>query len=81
MPQPAARKSWTHSKRKRPEPRAAVDEAPPVSLEQVVPARVLRNEELDIDALLTELPRQLSHAQLARLLWSEDYWPIFILTL
>ena len=81
MPQPAARKSWTHSKRKRPEPHAAVDEAPPVSLERVVPAQVLRNEELDIDALLTELPRQLSHAQLARLLWSEDYWPIFILTL
>ena len=43
--------------------------------------QVLRNEVLDVDALLTELPRQLSHAQLARLLWAEDYWPIFLLTL
>ena len=81
MPQSAKRKSWTHLKRPPPVTNVAVDEAAPITMEQLVPAQVLRSNELDVDALLTELPRQLSHAQLARLLWLNDYWPVFLLTL
>ena len=81
MPQSEKRTSWTHKKRPRPVTNVAVDEAAPITMEQLVPAQVLRSNELDVDALLTELPRQLSHAQLARLLWLNDYWPVFLLTL
>ena len=72
--------NFRHVKRKR-LAGDAVDEAPAIAMEQVVPAQILRSEELDVNTLLTELPHQLSHAQLARLLWSKDYWPIFLHTL
>ena len=72
---------FTHKKRHRPTPASEVVEEPPVSMARVVPAQVLRNNVLDVEELLADLPRQLSHPQLARLLWSADYWPIFVQTL
>ena len=72
---------WTHVKRKRPLASVAVDEEPPISMSSIVPLQQLRSSQLDVDTLLKELPRQLSHAQLARLLWCQDYWPIFLSTL
>ena len=44
-------------------------------------AQPLRSETIDVNELLEALPRQLTHGQLARLLWMEDYWPVFVLTL
>ena len=76
---------WTHTKRRRPEVPVAcnrtVDEEPPVSIARVVGAQPLRSETIDVNELLEALPRQLAHGQLARLLWMEDYWQVFVLTL
>lgn len=77
---------WTHVKRRRPEVVAdgapMIDEPPPTTLASLVPPQLLRSSTLDADELLSSpLPRQLSHRQLARLLWRADYWPIFLATL
>ena len=47
-------------------------------MELLAPQQPLRSKVLGVEALLVALPRQLSHEQLARLLWSSDYWPIFV---
>ena len=52
-----------------------------MSIARVVGAQPLRSETIDVNELLEALPRQLTHGQLARLLWMEDYWPVFVLTL
>ena len=56
-----------HVKRHRPSaPSATVAvEEPPVSMARVAPVQVLRSDVLDVEELLANLPRQLSHAQLA----------------
>ena len=41
-------------------------------------AQPFRSDELDVPALLANLPMQLSHAQLARLLWASNYHVLFI---
>ena len=72
---------FTHVKRMRPQ-RDEVSEEPPITLAAVVPPQQqLRNDCVDVEQLLENLPRQLSHKQLARLLWTADYWPIFVLML
>ena len=73
---------WTHVKRKRPEVVAEgatfTEEPAPIRMELLAPQQPLRSKVLDVEELLVSLPRQLSHEQLARLLWSSDYWPIFV---
>ena len=72
---------WTHKKRRRTDAASAVSEEPPVTLASVVSPQLLRSDTLDLGALMDNMPRQLSHQQLARLLWMPDYWPIFVLML
>ena len=59
-------------------------EAPPAGAGCGDSAEVLqkkRSDELDVSELLLDLPEQLSHEQLARLLWLPNYTVIFILQL
>eukprot|EP00966_Prymnesium_polylepis_P217154 5025655-Prymnesium_polylepis.1 len=72
---------WTHKKRRRTDAASAVSEEPPVTLASVVSPQLLRSDTLDLGALMDNMPRQLSHQQLARLLWTPDYWPISVLML
>ena len=77
---------WTQRKRKRPGSGGGADEeaagemADPIGepAPDLAAGSQLRSTELAVPALLEQLPLQLSHAQLARLLWTTCYARIFV---
>ena len=50
---------FTHTKRHQPAAESQVVEEPPVSVARIVPTQVLRSDVLDVEELLSDLPRQL----------------------
>ena len=64
---------FTHTKRHQPAAESQVVEEPPVSVARIVPTQVLRSDVLDVEELLSDLPRQLDErggsSRLAALLY------------